>query len=253
MKNVYQVGEMVRVLDAQSIEGIFGLDSTGKFKTPHGIVDQMTKQLGEIAKVKEINSDEIGEYVTLEGCDTWRWDISLIRRINPCTGDIVRFKSWKQMVEEYGEDAIWLDTYGAKMLKLGDTNFNYNNMEYLCGREYKVISAGEGSSSRIHIGLDWYITSDMVMVVERDVKKLGDIAVGQPLPEEFIYKPKLISQMVEDAQQSLIQQTPQSIDFTPYVQPKVELLNSPKQVVILDGVIEFNGFSIRGKELQIKF
>ena len=32
MKNVYQVGEMVRVLDAQSIERIFGLDSTGDFQ-----------------------------------------------------------------------------------------------------------------------------------------------------------------------------------------------------------------------------
>ena len=244
MKNVYQVGEMVRVLDAQSIERIFGLDSTGDFKTPHGIVDQMTEQLGEIAKVKEINSDEIGEYVTLEGCDSWRWDISLIRRINPCTGDTVRFKSWKQMVEEYGEDAIWEDTDGVMMLKLGDTNFNLKNMHYLCGSEHKVISAGEGSSNRIHIGLDWYITSDMLMVVERGIKKVEDIVVGQPIPEELIYQPKLSAQL---------EQINKPVDFIPVEEPNVELINNPKEVVVFDGVIEFNGFSISGKEIQIKF
>lgn len=245
MKTIYKVGELVEVLDKQTIERIYGVDSLGDMDTPHGIVPQMESAFGNIFEIKRIDKDDFGEYVELVGYDTWRFDIGIIQRITPLPNDKVIIKGWEHMLKEFGLEAMWIDTDGNKMLSMGSTSFNYKNMHQLCGTIYTVLENGAFTDDRIDIGLDWYITKDMLYVINRPTPKIAvkDIEVGKPIPDELCYTPKFKGDS----------NTPTSyepLDFTPL---EISNADSPKEITIIDGAIEFNGISISGKEIQIKF
>ena len=252
MKTIYKVGELVEVLDKQTVERIYGVDSFGDMDTPHGIVPQMESALGNTFEIKKIDKDDLGEYVELVGYETWRFDIGIIRRIAPRPNDKVIIKGWEHMLKEFGLEAMWVDTDGNKMVSMGKTSFNYKNMHQLCGTIYTVLENEAFSDDRVDIGLDWYITKDMLYVINRPLPKmtLADIEVGKPIPDELCYTPKLKSEIATDKQQSIIEQTMESIDFTPL---EISNADSPKEIVVFDGAIELNGISISGKEIQIKF
>lgn len=245
MKTIYKVGELVEVLDKQTIERIYGVDSFGDMDTPHGIVPQMESAFGNIFEIKRIDKDDFGEYVELVGYDTWRFDIGIIQRITPLPNDKVIIKGWEHMLKEFGLEAMWIDNDGDKMLSMGSTSFNYKNMHQLCGTIYTVLENGAFTDDRIDIGLDWYITKDMLYVINRPTPKmtLADIEVGKPIPDELCYTPK-----VKEDSNTPIPYEP--LDFTPL---EISNADSPKEITIIDGAIEFNGISISGKEIQIKF
>ena len=87
-----------------------------------------------------------------------------MRDFDPQVGDRVRFRSWEDMAEEFGEENGNIDTGAA---------YFTNQMRYLCGTEFEIEKI-EGSVIYGCPDDRWYITVGMLEPVEAEFNEVYD-------------------------------------------------------------------------------